>query len=78
MKKKTFVYAQMHLKLYNIAKLSAGLAAKYSSDQLEHVSILVSDFHPVWQLLTAARAEIYFHSKFSTVAQNIDVKSSWA
>ncbi len=29
---------------------------------------MVSDFHPVWQLLTATRAEIYFHSKFTTVA----------
>ena len=46
----------------------SGLAVKYFSDQLEQVSILVSDFHPVWQLLTAARAEIYFHSKCTTVA----------
>ncbi len=44
----------------------------------EHVSILVSDFHPVWQLLTATRAEIYFHNKFTTVAYYINFKSSSA
>ena len=47
---------------------SSGLAVKYFCDQLEQVSIWVSDFRPVWQLLTAARAEIYFRSKFTTVA----------
>ena len=57
---------------------SSGLAVKYFSDKLEHVSILVSDFHPVWLLLTATRAEIYFHSKFTTVAYYINFKSSWA
>ncbi len=38
----------------------------------------VSDFHPVWQLLKATRAETYFHSKFTAVAYYINFKSSWA
>ncbi len=46
---------------------------KYFSDKLDQVSILVSDFHPVWQLLTATRAEIYFHCQFTTVADYINL-----
>ncbi len=66
-KERCFSYAQMHLKLHNtvneVGFFCSGLAVKYFSDQLEQVSILVSDFHPAWLLLTATRAEIYFHSK---------------
>ncbi len=38
----------------------------------------MSDFHPVWQLLTATRGDIDFHHKFITVAYYINFKSSWA
>ncbi len=38
----------------------------------------MSDFHPVGQLLTTTKAEIYVHSKFTTVAHYINFKSSWA
>ncbi len=62
-KKRSFTCAKMHLKLHNTVKkvvifFCLGLAVKYFSDKLEKVSNLVSDFHPVWHLLTATRAEI--------------------
>ncbi len=46
------------------------------TDKLEHVSILVYDFHSVWQPLTATRAEIYFHSKLTALAYYVNFKSS--
>ena len=59
--------------LYNkLNFFSSGFAVKYFCDQLEHVSILVSDFHPVQQLLTATRAEIYFH--YSSLVHQFQIK----
>ncbi len=83
-KKRSFRYAQMHLKLHNGSVkyietfFLRDLLQNIFSDKLEHGNILVSDFRPIWQLLTATRAEIYFHCKFTTVAYYINFKSSWA
>ncbi len=82
-KTRSFSYAQMHFRVAQYGKtswifFSSQLAVKYFSDKLEHVGILVSDVHPVWQLLTATRAEIYFHRKFTIVAYYINFKSSRA
>ncbi len=69
MQRNDFIFAQIHLKLYNIVnKFWNSFPGSAFSNKLEHVSILVRDFHSVGQLLTATRAEIYFHSKFTTVA----------